>query len=47
MKQTFYPLHKLNIARAWQHEKYFYKSFPFGTWLSTCMYKRRKILLKL
>jgi len=36
MKQAFYLLHKQNIARAWQQErrKYFFRSFPFGIWLS-------------
>jgi len=36
MKQTFYPLHKPNIARAWQQENTFFsiQVFPFGPWLS-------------
>jgi len=27
MKQAFYPLHKQNIARAWQEENAFLKAF--------------------
>jgi len=34
MKQASYPLHKLNIARAWKHENTFKTSFQFRSWLS-------------
>jgi len=32
MKQAFFPVHRQNTARAWQQEKTFLPSIPFGTW---------------
>jgi len=39
MKQAFYPLHKLNIARAWQESTYVQAFFSVSG-CQTCMCKR-------
>jgi len=33
VRKIFYPLHKLNIARAWQQENTFIQAFRSGSWL--------------
>jgi len=40
LSKVTYPLHKLYIARPWQHEKYCYRSFPFDSCCQICMCKR-------